>query len=578
MPSREFSILEQLVEAGKLDRADMPRIVAQQTLGNISIEQALIDLGLIAERDLCALKASRLKTEYLDVDDLAPDPEVVMSIPEDLAMRKAVLAIERTDSELTVVVPDSKDVHLIDEVKRHTRLRLRVKMGSRGAIIKKLAEYRDHYKAAAVRRLLMSVRDQAVELSRRMGLPTGDIAEGSEQSAVVKMVNNFLLQGLLKRASDIHLIPGPRFLVVKYRVDGKLVAGQTIPASLAANVISRIKILARLDISERRTPQDGAFHVSLEGREIDFRVATSPSIHGEKVVMRILDRQVLLLGLDNLGLSRENLLKIRRNIRRPNGIILMVGPTGSGKTTTLYSALLAIHSDAKNITTIEDPVEYQIDGVTQIQVNPDIGLTFATLLRSILRQDPDVILVGEIRDLETAQIAIRAALTGHLVLATMHTNGAVSAITRLLDMGIEPYRIASSIRCVVGQRLVRTVCQRCKEPSETDRVILDALPKSYGEIETTWRGAGCRYCFQTGYRGRTAIAEVLEWSEAIRRKVIEKAGSTEIARVAIGEGMVPLFQDGLAKARAGISTIDEVLSVCDEGVSVFDHMLTMGGT
>ncbi len=576
MSSRHGSILDQCVEAGKIDASDIPRIVAHQTLGDITAEQALIDLGLISERDLCEIKAARLRTAFCEVEELAPDPLVVTTVPEDLAMGRAVLAIDRTDSELTIVVPDPKDVHLIDEVKRHTRLRLRVLMGSRGAIIKKLAEYRDHYKAEAVRRLLMTVADHGVELSLRMGLQVGDISEGTDQSAVVKLVNNILLKGLTKRASDIHLLPGPRYLLVKYRVDGKLVPGQTIPASLAPNVVSRLKILARLDISERRTPQDGAFHVSLSGREIDFRVATSPTIHGEKVVMRILDRQVLLLGLDNLGLSPDNLLKIRRNIRRPNGIILMVGPTGSGKTTTLYSALLAVHSDTKNITTIEDPVEYQIDGVTQIQVNPDIGLTFATLLRSILRQDPDVILVGEIRDLETAHIAIRAALTGHLVLATMHTNDAVSAITRLLDMGIEPYRIASSVRCVVGQRLVRTICPRCREPSDTDRVLLDALPEAYGSFESTWRGAGCRHCFNTGYRGRTAISEVLEWSEAIRRKVIERAGSAEIARVAMEEGMVPLFQDGLAKARAGVSTLEEVLSVCDEGMSVFDQVLAGG--
>ncbi len=577
MSSHHAAILEEFVQSGRLEPADVPRVLAQQKLGDLSVEEALVDLGFVSERDLCELNASRMRATFCAVEEVTPDPLVVTTIPEHLAMRHAVLAIERTDSELTIVVPDPKDVHLIDEVRRLTRLRVRVLMGSRGEIIKKLAEYRDHYKADAVHQLLLSVSDQGMELSRKMGLHIGDVSEGTEHSSVVKVVNNLLLQGLLKRASDIHLVPGPRYVQVKYRVDGKLVSGQTLPCSLAPSIASRIKILANLDISERRMPQDGAFHLKLMGREVDLRIATSPTIHGEKVVMRILDRQALLLGLDNLGLTRDNLLKIRRNIRRPNGIILMVGPTGSGKTTTLYSALLAIHSESKNITTIEDPVEYQIDGITQIQVNPDIGLTFANLLRSILRQDPDVILLGEIRDLETAEIAIRASLTGHLVFATLHTSDAVSAITRLLDMGIAPYKIASSIRCVVSQRLVRTICRHCKEPSETDKEFLDALPVGHGEFDTTWKGTGCRYCFNTGYRGRTAIAEVLEWSDAIRMKVIDRASSTDIMRVAVEEGMTRVFHDGLAKARTGETTLDEVLSVCDEGIGVFDQLLSGNG-
>ncbi len=573
MSTRHPPLLDEFLQSGRLTHADVPRVLAQQRLGDLSVEEALVDLGFVSERDLCELKAARMRATFCAVEEITPDPVVVTTIPEQLAMRHAVLAIGRTDTELTIVVPDPKDVQLIDEVRRLTRMRVRVLMGSRGEIIKKLAEYRDHYKAEAVQRLLSSVSDQGLELSRKMGLQIGDISDVTEHSSVVKVVNSLLLQGLLKRASDIHLIPGARCLQVKYRVDGKLVNGQTLPNSLARNIISRVKILARLDISERRMPQDGSFHLKLVGRDIDLRVATSPTIHGEKVVMRILDKQAVLLGLDNLGLSHDNLLKIRRNIRRPNGIVLMVGPTGSGKTTTLYSALLAIHSDAKNITTIEDPVEYQIDGITQIQVNHEIGLTFASLLRSILRQDPDVILLGEIRDLETAEIAIRASLTGHLVFATLHTNDAVSAITRLLDMGIEPYKIASSVRCVVSQRLVRTICRHCKEPAETDREILDALPVGHGDLDTTWRGKGCRYCFHTGYRGRTAIAEVLEWSDAIRRKVIERASSHEIARVATEEGMTLLFHDGLAKVKQGETTLDEVLSVCDEGMGVFDQML-----
>jgi len=381
---------------------------------------------------------------------------------------------------------------------------------------------------------------------------------------VVKAVNLLLLHALLKRASDIHIVPGSRTLQVKYRVDGVLIAGQALPITIAPNVVSRIKIMARMDIAERRLPQDGSFRLTIEGREIDLRVATTPTLHGEKVVMRILDKQGLLLGLENLGFSRENYLRVRRNIRRPNGIILMVGPTGSGKTTTLYSALSAINSDTKNITTVEDPVEYQIEGITQIQVHNDIGLTFANVLRSILRQDPDVILVGEIRDLETTEIAIRSSLTGHLVFATLHTNDAVSAITRLIDMGVEPFLISSALRCVVSQRLVRTLCVRCKSPAPVDQELLAMVPGWLRDIKQTWHGKGCPACFNTGFRGRTVIAEVLEVSEAMRRKVVERASSQELAKVAVDEGMRLLFQDGMSKVAEGITSLEEVLTVCDD--------------
>jgi type II secretory ATPase GspE/PulE/Tfp pilus assembly ATPase PilB-like protein len=560
------TLLQELAHLGKLNPNDLERVIAEQRRTRLPVEALLVDLGLIAERDLVELRARKLRVPFCGVEELSPEPSVVVLIPETLAMDRVVIALEKTDTTLTIAVADPNNVTTLDEIRRHTRLRLNVVMAARGEIVKKLSEYRDHYKAAAVEALLASVQDQGIALTRKMGLAVGDLSDIAEQSTVVKAVNLLLLHALVKRASDIHIVPGNRSLQVKYRVDGELVPGQTLPISIAPNVVSRIKILARLDISERRLPQDGSFRITVESREIDLRVATTPTIHGEKVVMRILDKQGLLLGLENLGFSRENYLKIRRNIRRPNGIILMVGPTGSGKTTTLYSALNAINSETMNITTVEDPVEYQIDGITQIQVHNDIGLSFANVLRSILRQDPDVVLVGEIRDLETTEIAIRASLTGHLVFATLHTNDAVSAITRLLDMGVEPYLIASALRCVVSQRLVRTICAKCKAPMQTDAELLAMLPAWLRDAgpQQSWHGRGCIHCFHTGYRGRTVIAEVLEVTEAIRRKVAERASSQDISRVAVDEGMRLLFQDGMARVMEGVSTLEEVLSVCDD--------------
>jgi len=430
--------------------------------------------------------------------------------------------------------------------------------------VKKLAEYRDHHKALAVQTLLTTVQDQGMALTKKLGLATGDLSDVADQAPVVRAVNLMLLQGLLKRASDIHIVPTPRSLQVRYRIDGVLNLGQSLAQSLAPAVVNRIKILAKLDIAEKRMPQDGSFHMNVDGREIDLRVATTPTIHGEKVVMRILDRHGILLGLEALGFGRENYLRLRRSIRRPNGIILIVGPTGSGKTTTLYGALQAINSEAKNITTVEDPVEYHIDGITQIQVNADLGLTFAHALRSILRQDPDVILLGEIRDKESAEIAIRASLTGHLVFATLHSNDAVSAITRLLDMGSEPFLIASALRCVVSQRLVRTICRLCKEPAPSIRGMSAALTLRLRGLGKFYRGRGCPHCFQTGYRGRTLISEVLDVTDDIRRLMIVRANSQEITRQAEVEGMQTMFKEGIAKVAQGLTTIEEVLAVCDE--------------
>jgi len=346
-------------------------------------------------------------------------------------------------------------------------------------------------------------------------------------------------------------------------VDGILQEDQNFPMAMAPAIVSRLKVMAKLDIAEKRMPQDGSFHITIEGREIDFRVAVTPTINGEKAVLRILDKSAIILGLDHLGFNNDVLRKLKDVVQRPNGIVLISGPTGSGKTTTLYSALDAINNGEKNITTVENPVEYEIDNITQIQVHSEIGLTFAHVLRSVLRQDPDVVLIGEIRDLETTEIAIRASLTGHLVFATVHTNDAASAVTRLLDMGVEPYLMASSLRTVISQRLVRTICEKCREEYE----ITKELAVKYFNDEKSnrlYRGRGCVYCFNTGYRGRTVIAEMLDVDDDIRELIIKKASSVEIREKAMKKGSRIMFEDGIEKVKKGITTIEEVLQVTED--------------
>jgi type II secretory ATPase GspE/PulE/Tfp pilus assembly ATPase PilB-like protein len=417
-----------------------------------------------------------------------------------------------------------------------------------------------------VQKLLETVKDQGYELSRSIGIDI-NINQTAEQAPVIKTVNLIILGALAARASDIHLVPDRRSLHVQYRVDGILQENQAIPIAFAPAIISRIKVMCNLDISERRLPQDGSFHIKLDMRGIDFRVAVTPTVFGEKAIMRVLDKGAMMLGLDHLGFEGEVLRPFKQLIHKPNGIILLVGPTGNGKTTTLYSALGVLNTGDKNITTVEDPVEYQIDGLTQIQVNTEIDLTFTKVLRSILRQDPDVILIGEIRDLETTEIAIRAALTGHLVFATLHTNDAAGAVARLMEMGAEPYLIASSLRGTMSQRLVRTICGECKEAIPPSPENLEFLRKHVqGDLSALklYRGKGCRHCFYTGYRGRTALVELLLVNEDIRSQVMRRSTSSEIQTAAIKNGMKTILQDGLEKALRGITTLDDVLEICED--------------
>ncbi|HEX6112641.1 MAG TPA: type II secretion system ATPase GspE, partial [Geminicoccaceae bacterium] len=386
----------------------------------------------------------------------------------------------------------------------------------------------------------------------------------ASEAPVVRIVNRLISRAVESRASDIHIEPLEHNLRVRYRIDGVLREVETPPLQLRAAIISRIKIMARLNIAERRLPQDGRIKLAVRGKDIDLRVATMPTMHGEAVVLRILDRGSVALDFTALGFEDAGLAAYREALARPNGIILVTGPTGSGKTTTLYASLIELNTPDRKVLAVEDPIEYQLDGVNQVQIKPQIGLSFAHVLRSMLRHDPDVIMVGEIRDLETAQIAIQAALTGHLVLSTVHTNNAASTLTRLLDMGVEDYLMTSTLNAIVAQRLVRRLCQDCCKPYTPLPELLAQLGLAGRDGVTFWRPGGCSKCNDTGYFGRISINEVLVMSDQVRRQILHHAEATELQRAALATGMRPMFHDGVGKAAAGITTIEEVLRVTRE--------------
>ncbi|MFH1379231.1 MAG: GspE/PulE family protein [bacterium] len=542
---------------------------------NIPIENILIHHGFVTEEAILKIWADQIHFPYVNLENLTPEPETVLLIQEEFAYEKAVIAIDKTSDKIKVCMANPVDYPTVEMLQKTTGSKIEPHLSSKGAILKKLSEYHDHYKAAMVEKLLASVNDEGIQLSAKMGMDVESVGAVAQQAPAVKTINLIILKALLQRASDIHLCPAKNSYEVFYRIDGILHLVARIAAQMGPAVLSRIKIMSKLDITEKRLPLDGSFHIKIENKEIDFRVATTPTSRGEKIVLRILDKGAMLLGLDHLGFNTEFLKEFKKQIIKPYGIVMIVGPTGSGKTTTLYSTLQTINIGDKNITTVEDPVEYQLEGLTQIQVNTEINLTFANCLRSILRQDPDVILIGEIRDSDTAEIAIRSSLTGHLVFATVHTNDAASAPVRLTDMEIKPYLLASSLRCVLSQRLVRTICPKCREPvdKETTKMLNNEIQSSIGFSKQRmnlpgntvfFRGRGCSYCFNTGFKGRIALSEFMLINEEIRRLIAEKANAVTIKDAAIRNGMKTMGQDGLEKIMNGTTSVEEVLKVTSD--------------
>ncbi|MBZ5562532.1 MAG: GspE/PulE family protein [Acidobacteriia bacterium] len=513
--------------------------------------------------------ADRYHFEFVDLRDIHPDTDLLRTIPLELMLHYEFLPLEARDHQLVVVLGDPTDLRKLDELETKLDRQLVVRVAAPSQVrefLKKTEPSQRVLDEATEEFRLDVIRD---EESAGEGLSLDHLVEERDVSPMIRLVDSIIFAGLERRASDIHIESRDNSVVVKYRIDGML---QQAMAPLArefqSNLITRIKVMAELDIAERRVPQDGRFRVRYRGRPIDFRVSIMPSIHGEDAVLRILDKESLhekfrQLRLDVLGFSEHEIKRLRRFIREPYGMVLVTGPTGSGKTTTLYAALSEIKTEEDKIITIEDPVEYQLRGILQIPVNEKRGLTFARGLRSILRHDPDKIMVGEIRDEETAQIAIQSALTGHLVFTTVHANNVVDVLGRFLNMGVEPYNFVSSLNCILAQRLLRMICEACKRPTQVSRELLEESgldPAAWHDV-TFYEGAGCQACNQTGFRGRTAIGELLALSDQIRELILEKRPSSEIRRVARKEGMVTLRESAIEKVRQGVSTLREINKV-----------------
>jgi len=500
----------------------------------------------------------------LDLSKLEIDPHVVRLVPREMARRFRVAAVRQEGDVLLLAMADPLDVIATDTVAANTGYEVRPVAADAEQILRVIDR---HYgEAIDIEKSIQNIVDVEVDSGPS---PEGDAEQltiEANDAPVIRLVNLILLQAIEEGASDIHIEPREKGLAVRLRVDGVLREILPPPKRMQWAITSRIKIMSGLNIAERRLPQDGSCRVRVMHRVVDIRVSTVPTIYGEKVVMRLLDKSNLKTDLEDLGFDPASLTMINEAIHQPHGMILLTGPTGSGKTTTLYSALTRINSPEKNIMTVEDPVEYELAGVNQVKARSEIGLTFAAALRSFLRQDPDVILVGEIRDLETASIAIKAAQTGHLVFSTLHTNDATSSIDRLLNMGVEPYLICSSLNLVIAQRLVRKICEHCKEPYEPDPAAAarfhEILPDA-GDV-TFYRGAGCRNCSQTGYKGRMAIYELFPITREIKDMVLAGVVGSAIRDRALEQGMVPLVANGMRKVRDGVTTIEEVLAVAIE--------------
>lgn len=545
-----------LLERGLVSRSQLVEAEQEQRRQGRSMGRILVDGGVLTEGQLVAALAAQIGMDFVELGDVAVDGSAVALVPGTVCRRNMLLPIGFEGGRLVVAMVDPANIIALDDVRRISHLDVKPVVATRADVMAAIDRV---YRAADELDSLTSaldVQDDEDDLSK--------VKEVVEDAPIVKFVNLLITQGIQDGASDIHLEPTERDLRVRFRIDGVLHEMMRSPKNIQSGVISRLKIMSDINIAERRIPQDGRLSVSAYGRKIDLRVATLPTVWGEKVVMRILDNTTAMLDLKELGFTGGNLDRYEASFTKPYGMILVTGPTGSGKSTTLYSTLNRINRPEVNIITVEDPVEYRLPGINQVQANAKAGLTFAAALRSILRSDPDIVLIGEIRDHETAQIAIEAALTGHLVLATLHTNDAPSAVTRLIEMGIEPFLVGSALDCVLAQRLARRLCSKCREAYVPTPDTLQAarFPWSPGDpLPTLYRAHGCAACANTGYKGRLALHEVMAVSEGIERLTVERASAATIERLAHDEGMVSLRLDGMHKVAAGITSLDEILRV-----------------
>ena len=556
-------LLNLLINKKIINSKEIEEICKKQGENNFSIQTIILEMNLIRKKEMMQLLSEEIGVPYVDLEEKTFDPAMVAMLSEEISRKHSLITIGKKNDKLVVAMANPLDVYIHDEIRIKTGYEIEPYLAFSDDITKALdSVYGITENWQQMIGEITSLPVTAIEEEAEEMEITRSVSE-SHEAPVITLVNLIMLRAIKEGASDIHIEPyGDKFLKVRYRIDGILHDIMSPPRSLHMAIISRIKIMSNLNIAERRLPQDGRIKVQVHGREVNFRVSTIPAVNGESAVLRILDPAQIMLDLKSIGFSEDNFMKFQELIEKPNGIILVTGPTGSGKSTTLYAALNILNTNEKKIMTIEDPVEYRLDGVNQLQAKPKIGLTFAAGLRSFLRQDPDIMLVGEIRDRETAEIAIQSALTGHLVLSTLHTNDAPSSVIRLVDMGIEPFLISSSVIGVLAQRLVRKICSYCKREvplTNGIKMVMREFNIAPDEIRLFY-GEGCPHCKQTGYKGRTAIVELMVINESIRELIYRNASLTEIRDTAIKKnGMISLKEDGLLKIREGITTLEEVI-------------------
>jgi type IV pilus assembly protein PilB len=551
-----------LLRESLITREQLDKALKEQKQGGTRIGFSLVSSGAISETELTRLLSRQYRVPAVDLSEVEVDEKILQLVPADFAGKHLILPLRRVGRTLTVAMVNPTDLSVVDDLKFITRFDVDAVVAGEYSLRMAIDKY---YEVTNDRLgdLLEELEEQDVELveEEEEVYSTIQLQAQVEEAPVVRLINGFLTDAVRRGASDIHIEPYEKELRVRYRIDGVLQEIMKPPIRMKAALISRVKILADLNIAERRVPQDGRIKIKIGRKVIDFRVSTLPTLFGEKIVLRILDKSNLTLDLEKFGMEQKAETDFLDAISRPYGMVLVTGPTGSGKTTTLYSALNRINTDLVNIMTAEDPVEYNLHGINQVQVRTDIGMTFAAALRAFLRQDPNIIMVGEIRDLETGGIAVKASLTGHLVLSTLHTNDAASTITRMIDMGLEPFNVASALNCITAQRLVRRICSNCRaEATYTPEVLRAArITEEQAASMTFFRGEGCDACNGSGYSGRQGLYEVMPMTPGLRRMILQGESTDELNRTAIEHGMITLREDGLVKVRKGITTLDEVI-------------------
>lgn len=565
-----FKLGEVLLQQGLINDSQLREAIQVQKKESGRIGEILIKLGFLTEEDIVAALGSQLNIPHASNQNNLLNSNTNQNldkiVPYDFAKTNLVLPLNKVENTLTCAIVDPLDLLMLDNLRMISGCELSLVLATRSDLMTAIQNFYTRARSASTdpktlpsdSTLLDTPVPADPKINAKDGSNLDDLIEKAEEPPVIKLVDLIIRQAIEQRASDIHIESYKDKINLRYRIDGVLYQIPPPAKHLLLPIVSRIKILAKLDIAEKRLPQDGSIAFKMGDRTVDLRISTVPTVWGEKVVMRILDKSAVPLRLENLGFTEAQLERIRKSLKRPYGLFFVTGPTGSGKSTTLYASLHEVMDPRKNIVTAEDPVEFKIDGINQVAVRPDIGLTFASVLRAFLRQDPDIIMVGEVRDLETAQICVRAALTGHFVLSTLHTNDAASAITRLMDIGIESYLLTPSLSMIIAQRLARRLCSKCKEPMEPNPDLLGGLKFN---CDLIYKAAGCDDCNHTGYRGRLVVTEAMVIDDTLRELMTKKAGYSEILDAARKAGMDTLFEDGLKKVEAGLTSLDEILSV-----------------